>query len=185
VDIMTAILTIRSVRQYRDEPIDGSILARIVEAGRWSGSAKNTQPWQYILVQHRETLVSLSTCGSYASHLRDAACALVVVTPAAARAEFDAGRTIQNMLLAAWADGVGSCVVSLPQEARVRELLGIPDDYKVQQSIALGYPLDGVTPMVEGRPLKDVLASLGRKPVEALLHRERWGGQAPDEVEAS
>ncbi|MFO7166920.1 MAG: nitroreductase family protein [Chloroflexota bacterium] len=179
MDVATAIRTLRSVRQYRDAPVDDATITRILEAGRWAGSAKNTQPWRYILIKRRDTLARLSACGSYASHLRDAAFAIVVVTPAAARAEFDAGRTVQNMLLAAWAEGIGSCVVSLPREAEVREILGLPDEYKVQQSVAFGYPAENVVPTVEGRPLKEVLASLGRKPLRELVHYEAWGGAAP------
>jgi nitroreductase len=175
MDVMTAIRTLRSVRQYRDEPVEDAILTRILEAGRWAGSAKNTQPWQYLLVKDRATLTQLATCGSYASHLRDAACAIIVVTPVAARAAFDSGRTIQNMLLAAWAEGVGSCIVSLPREADVKQILGIPESYTVQQAIALGYPLPGAVPMVEGKPLEEVLASLGRKPLQDLVHHESWG----------
>jgi nitroreductase len=180
MDIHTAIKTLRSVRQYRDAPVDDAIITRIIDAGRWAGSAKNTQAWRYILVKRRDTLAKLTAHGSYASHLRDAAFAIIVVTPSAARAEFDAGRTIQNMLLAAWADGVGSCVVSLPQEAAVKHLLGIPDHYNVQQAIAFGYPERGVVPTVEGKLLKDVLASLGRKPISELVHQETWGGQDAD-----
>ncbi|MBI5878302.1 MAG: nitroreductase family protein [Chloroflexi bacterium] len=177
MDTYTAIKTLRSVRQYRDAPVDDAVITRIIDAGRWAGSGKNTQPWRYILIKRRDTLAELSTYGSYASHLRDAVFAIVVVTPLAARAEFDAGRTIQNMLLAAWADGVGSCIVSLTQEAAVKRRLGIPDHYKVQQAIAFGYPAHDVAPTVEGKPLKDVLASLGRKPISELVHEETWGGQ--------
>ncbi|MCX6046605.1 MAG: nitroreductase family protein [Chloroflexi bacterium] len=179
MDIYAALKTVRSVRQYRDEPVDDAIINRIIEAGRWAGSAKNTQPWQYILVKRRETLAQLSTYGGYASHLRNAAFAILVITEEAARAEFDAGRTIQNMLLAAWADGVGSCVVSLGQDSGVKPLLGIPDQYKVQQAVAFGYPAPNVVPTVEGKPLKEVLAALGRKPLNELLHTETWQGRAP------
>ena len=179
MDVTNAIRTLRSVRQYRDEPIDDAVITRILEAGRWSGSAKNTQPWRYLLVKERATLAELASCGSYASHLRDAACAIVVVSPARARAAFDAGRTIQNMLLAAWDAGVGSCIVSLPREDAVKRLLGIPDEYQIQQAIALGYPMPGVVPMVEGKPLDQVLASLGRKPLSELVYAESWGQTLP------
>ena len=54
-------------------------MTRILEAGRWAGSAKNTQPWRFIVVRNRETLNRLSGCGNYASHLREAPLAIVVV----------------------------------------------------------------------------------------------------------
>lgn len=176
MDINTAIKTLRSVRQYRDAPVDDAVIGQIIEAGRWAGSAKNTQPWRYIIIKRRDTLAKLAAYGTYASHLRDAAFGIVVVTSSGTRADFDAGRTIQNMLLAAWADGVGSCVVSLSQEAAVKQVLSIPDHYKVQQAIAFGFPEQGVVPSIEGQPLKDVLAQLGREPISELVHQETWDG---------
>ncbi len=177
MDTYTAITTLRAVRQYRDAPVDDAIITRILEAGRWAGSAKNRQPWQYILVKRRDTLTRLATCGRYASHLREAAFAIIVVTELPARAEFDIGRTIQNMLLAAWADGVGSCIASLSHEDQAKQILSIPDNYKLQQAVAFGYPQRDVAPTIEGKPLQDVLASLGRKPLSEILHRETWEGQ--------
>ncbi len=176
MDIYHAIKMLRAVRQYRDEPVDDAIITRILEAGRWAGSAKNTQPWQYILVKRRDILTRLAMCGRYASHLREAAFAIIVVTELSARAEFDIGRTIQNMLLAAWADGVGSCIASMSHEAEAKQILGIPDNYKLQQAIAFGYPRRDVSPTIEGKPLQDILASLGRKPLSELVHRETWEG---------
>lgn len=56
MDAYTAITTLRAIRQYRDAQVDDAIITRILEAGRWAGSAKNTQPWHYILVTRRDTL---------------------------------------------------------------------------------------------------------------------------------
>src|SRR5574340_1573147 len=108
MDIFQAIKTLRAVRQYTDQPIGDECLGRILEAGRWAGSAKNTQPWRFIVVRNRETLARLSACGNYASHLRDAALAIVVVTEPSFRGDFDSGRAVENMMLSAWGDGIGS-----------------------------------------------------------------------------
>ena len=178
MDIYKAIKTMRAVRQYTDAPVADAVLARILEAGRWSGSAKNVQPWKFIVVHDRDMLNRLAGCGSFASHLRDAACAIVVVSEPTPRADFDSGRAIQNMMLAAWGDGVGSCVASMHREADAKKLLDIPDNLKLQQVIAFGYPRPDVVPMLEGKPLKDVLASTGRKPLSGMVYYERWGGRA-------
>lgn len=174
MSIVDTIKRVRSVRQYADRPVDEAVILRILDAGRWAGSAKNTQPWRYLLVQERATLERLASCGQYASHVAQAAFAVVVVMPGGGFADFDAGRTIQNMLIAAWAEGVGSCVVTLSDEARVREILGVPENYQVRHCVTFGYALEGVEPQVEGQPLRRVLANMGRKPLETLLHRERW-----------
>ncbi len=174
MDIYRAIKTMRAVRQYTDQSVGEEIITRILEAGRWSGSSKNTQPWQFIVVKNRETLSRLAECGRFSSHLRDAAFAIIIVTEPTARADFDSGRAIQNMMLAAWNDGVGSCIASMHQETEAKKILGIPENLKLQQSIAFGYPRLNVTPTIEGKPLSDVLAALGRKPLDEIVHRERW-----------
>jgi nitroreductase len=174
MDVYRAIKTLRAVRQYTDQGVGDEIIMRILEAGRWSGSSKNTQPWQFIVVKHRDTLNQLAGCGRFSSHLRDAACAIVIVTEPTPRADFDSGRAIQNMMLAAWHDGVGSCIASMHLESEAKKILGIPENLKLQQSIAFGYPRPNVMPTIEGKPLPDVLAALGRKPLDEIAHREKW-----------
>ena len=144
-----------------------------MQAARWTGSAKNTQPWQFMVVRERQSLEQLATCGAYASHLNGAAAGILVVTPAG-QAAFDAGRVTQSMMLAAWIDGVGSCIASLQDEGKVRSLLGIPPDFQAHTAISFGYPQPDAPQMIEGKPIKDVLASLGRRPLSELVHWEKW-----------
>ena len=174
MDTFRAIKTLRAVRQYTDQPIDDAIITRILDAGRWAGSSKNTQPWQFVVVKERETLNRLAACGTFASHLREAAFAIVIVTETMPRADFDSGRAIQNMMLAAWGDAVGSCIASMHREADAKKIVGVPERLKLQQAIAFGYPRPDVTPTIEGKPLKDVLAKLGRSPLAEIVHHERW-----------
>ena len=174
MDVYRAIKTMRAVRQYTDQSVADEIIARILEAGRWAGSSKNTQPWQFIVVKNRETLNHLAECGRFSSHLRDAACVIVIVTEPTPRADFDSGRAIENMMLAAWGDSVGSCIASMHREADAKKILGIPENLKLQQAIAFGYPRLNVTPTIEGKPLPDVLAQMGRRSLDEIVHRERW-----------
>jgi nitroreductase len=167
MDILNFVKRVRSVRQYQDKPVEEQTILRILEAGRWSGSAKNVQPWRYILVQDKARLKRLSECGRFATHMPDAAFVVVVAMPEGSFADFDAGRTIQNMLIAAWGEGVGSCVVTLHDEAQVREVLGIPEGYTVRHTVTFGYPPEG--------PLQPAnLPNRGRKPIEEILFREGW-----------
>ena len=106
MNIYQTIKTMRAVRQYTDQPVGDELITRILEAGRWTGSAKNVQPWKFIVVKDRETLNRLAGCGNYASHLRQAPCAIVVVTEGIGRGDFDSGRAVQNMMLAAWGEGL-------------------------------------------------------------------------------
>lgn len=164
----------RAVRRFAARPLPQDAVHRILEAGRWAGSAKNRQPWHFIVIEDQATRDRLAACGRYASHLREAALAVVVVTESGGYADLDAGRCSQNMMLAAWAEGIGSCIASLHDEARAREALGLPASLKLQLAMSFGYPASGPDTTIEGLPKAQVLASLGRKPLRQLLHHNRW-----------
>jgi nitroreductase len=174
VDLFKTIITQRAVRHFLDRPLPDDALERILQAGRWAGSAKNTQPWQFIVVRTRETLNQLATCGQYASHLRGAAVAIVLVIQPGRRAGFDAGRAAQNMMLAAWAEGVGSCLASLHDEDCARAVLGVPQNWTIETAISFGYPDPAAAPTIEGRPREKILAGLGRRPLSEIVHWEKW-----------
>jgi nitroreductase len=173
MDPYRTILSLRSVRHFSGQPLPDGAIQRILQAARWTGSAKNTQPWQFVVVREREMLKALSLCGRFASHLSGAALGIVLATPPGF-ALFDAGRVSQNMMLAAWADGVVSCIASLQDEARARELLGIPDALQAYTAISFGYPQPDDPHTIEGQPMKAVLASVGRRPLNEMVHWEKW-----------
>src|SRR5688572_15176588 len=102
----------RSVRRYASKAIPDGVLLDIVETARWTGSAKNVQPWEIVVVCHRPTLQELSRRGPYAEHVAGAA-ALIVLVMAEARWAFDCGRLAERVQLAAWAHGVGSCIATI------------------------------------------------------------------------
>jgi len=90
------------------------------------------------------------------------------------RAQFDAGRTAQNMMLAAWSLGIGSCPNTPSDEAAMRERLEIPAEMSISTVLSLGYPAQG-----EPRPHADAdpaakLTRINRLPLAELLHRETF-----------
>ena len=167
------LISLRAVRHFTSQPVPDEVLERILEAARWTGSAKNSQPWQFVVVRNRATLQQLSAFGKYASHLGGASLGVVLVIPPG-YALFDAGRTTQNMMLAAWNDGVGSCIATLSEENKVRALLGIPDGFQAQTAISFGYPMPDAPRTIEGLPREQVLVSTGRRALGELVHWEHW-----------
>lgn len=174
MDPYQTILRLRSIRQFLDRPLPEESLSRILEAGRWCGSAKNSQPWRFVVVRDRDTLIQLSACGRYASHLKGAAANVVIVTQPGRSGIFDAGRAAQNMMLAAWAEGIGSCIATFHDESCARAILGIPAGWEIQTSISFGYPDRSAPPTIEGQPRERILAMLGRKPLDELVRWEKW-----------
>jgi nitroreductase len=138
------IKSLRSVRLFSEREVPGDVLLDILDTGRWTGSAKNTQPWDLIVVKNRQSLAALAKCGRYAGHLATATLAIAL----AMRGDdvstlMDEGRLMQNLMLGAWAHGVGSCIASIypaDNEQRARELLGIPLGRHLRTMLSIGYP---------------------------------------------
>jgi nitroreductase len=166
-----AIRARRNVREFTDEQIPEDDLVRIVEAGRRAPSSRNWQPWDFVLVTDRETLEGLSHVWRGAGHVAGAAAAVVIVSPlpddhdAAETIAYDVGQATMAMMIAAADVGIGTGHSSVQDQELARSLLGIPDDRFVPYLFSVGYPAD--------RPLRP-LRRPNRRPLEEVLHRERW-----------
>ena len=169
------IKSLRAVRQFSDQDIPEDVVRDILDTGRWTGSAKNTQPWDLVVVRNRETLKALAKCGQFAGHLAGAKLAIALVMRGDdAWTGMDEGRLMQNLMLAAWAHGVGSCIGSIFPEGnqrRARELLGIPENRYVRTMLSMGYP---ASPEALRLPPNAGIPR-GRRPLDDLVSRERFG----------
>jgi nitroreductase len=173
MEVTEAIKTNRSVREFSDQPVSRDDITRIVDAGRRSGSAKNRQPWQFVVVTERATLQALSACGPWCGHLAGAAFGVVLVVeslhePPTLTTPFDLGRASQNMILAGWEIGVMSCMATIYEPDKAREALGIPLHMDVPWAISFGYPRPEADPR-QRPPRRE-----GRQPFDAVVHWEQW-----------
>ena len=164
MDVFETVRTLLAVRQYQEQPVPADVVRRIVEAGRLTGSSQNRQPWHFIVVEGRDTLRQLGTLARTGSYIAGAPLAIVVVINKTPPAVSDASRAIQSMMLAAWADGVGSNWVGPGGLNRVKPLLGVPDELEVAAILPFGYPARAI-----GKGKKQ------RKPLAEVAHRERFG----------
>jgi nitroreductase len=165
MDAYRAAIDKRDQRGFSDRPIPDDILRRILQAGRMTGSSKNAEPNRFVVVRDRERLAALGATSAFGRWMARAAAAVVIVQTR--EHQFDAGRAAQNMMLAAWNEGIGSCPAHLP-EAELAALLGIPGDLVVNRVIGFGYvpPERAAPPASVARP---------RRPLAELVHWERWG----------
>lgn len=177
-DQLMFLRSLRAVRRYADRPIERRVHEAVLEVARWTGSGKNRQPWEVVVVEKRSTLQELSRLGRFASHLTGAAAAYVLVMDSA-EDQFDEGRLAQNLMLAAWAYGIGSCMATFSTEEDVqrgRELMSIPEDRWFRHSVALGLPADDAA-LRRARGAADPLAGVvpvGRKSFDSMVHWERY-----------
>ena len=168
------IRSLRAVRQFSDREIPRDVLQDILEVGRWTGSSKNTQPWDLIVVRDRETLTGLSKCGDFAGHLSGATLGIALVMHGNDLWTcMDEGRLMQNLMLSAWAHAVGSCIASIypRHEQRARELLAIPTTLYIRTVLSIGYPAG---PHALRLPAGARIRR-GRRPLDELVHSDRFG----------
>jgi nitroreductase len=174
-DTTQFIKSLRAVRRFAADPIPDEVLHDILEVARWTGSSKNTQPWRLIVVREKATLQVLAACGPYAGHIAGANAAIVLVMENGNQ-RFDEGRVANNIMLGAWAHGIGSCIGSIYPEAntaRAKDLLGVPRQRWLHTAISLGYPADSdaLRLSADRRGLSDV--PIGRIPLAEFVSCER------------
>jgi nitroreductase len=159
VDPYLAIASKRDERAYASTPVPGEVRGRILDAGRLSGSSQNRQRWEFVLVSGaaRERLAE----AVYApDNIRGAALVVAIVGEAGG---IDVGRCAQNMMLAAWGDGVASCPNGVRDPDAAAEICG----GEVRTILSFGYP--GRPRDVAGRGAEDWSARANRKPLSELV----------------
>ncbi len=174
MQVEEAVRGLRVVRRLRPEPLTDADTLAILEAARRTGSSKNLQRWWFIVVRERDLLGRLAAVGPFADHLAGGGTAIALLTPDPAAADsphsvmWDLGRAAQNMVLVAWARGIGSVPATVYEHPLCRELLGYPADVHCEYILNFGYPRSSES---MHRPLR----SGGRKPLAEVVFHERWG----------
>ena len=146
MSLFDVILSRRSIRSYENKEIPQEILNQILEAGRQAPSAANRQPFRFVVVTDSEAKNEFSK-SLFGKHIKNAP--LVIVGCANEKsvltgkwAVVDTTIALQNIVLAAWAFGIGSCWIGSFSEEKVKGLLEIPNNWKVVALLTLGYPAE-------------------------------------------
>jgi nitroreductase len=166
-----AISARRNVRQYTSQPVSEDDLNRIAEAGWRAPSAKNRQPWDFVIVTDRDQLRELSTVWQGAGHIAAAPAAIAIVVPEPPDQRrlvtdtYDIGQATMAMMIAATDLGIGTGHSSVGDQDKARAILGVPDDHQVAFLLGVGYPAD--------RPLTPVRKP-NRRPFAEVVHHGRW-----------
>ena len=164
MDVYQCIRTRVATKSFTPDPIPESIIKKILRAGRWAPSQRNRQPWHLIVIQDPQALRQLGSLTSSGSYIAEAPLAIAVVMENARMPQFDAGRLIENMLLVAWGDGIGTSFVGGFDHQKVKELLGVPETMEFITVMPFGYPTEAAKS-----------SGKRRKPLEEITHKERFG----------
>jgi len=150
MSLIDSILSRRSIRKYEPRDIPEDILRQILEVGRQAPSAVNRQPIRFVIVNDHEIAKEFSS-DLFNRFIKDApavivGCADVNSLLTGKWAVVDATIAMQNMVIAAWTLGVGSCWIGAFNEKKVKEALKVPDKWRVVALITLGYPAEQPKP---------------------------------------
>ena len=141
----------RSIRRFKTKPLQEDQLLKLVDAARLAPSGANIQPCEFIIITDSELAKSLFPLLKWAAYIspdgdppkneRPLAYIIVLIDLSKKKkGEVDAAAAIQNILLAAWGEGIGSCWLGSINRKMIKKLLYIPHNLEVNSVIALGYP---------------------------------------------
>lgn len=164
MQVFEAVKTLLAIRQYEDKPVSKESVQRILEAARLTASSKNTQQWDFVVIQDKKTLQQLGELARTGPYIAGAPLAIAVVVPERSIGYVDGARAVQDMMLVAWEDGIGSNWVGNVNTEEIKSLLNVPEDHMVLTIVPFGYPVRDVG---EGKKQ--------RKPLSEIAHAERFG----------
>ncbi len=165
MDTFECIRTRRTTRTFLPQEIPANTMHRILEAGRLTPSARNRQPWHLIAIRDQALLQRLAPLCTTGQFIEQARFAVAIVTDPTNRwHEIDGARAVQNMELAGWNDGVGTCWIGSLERDKIKELLDIPPQLHLLTILPFGYPTE-----------PDAPRRRTKKRPEEVFHWERFG----------
>ncbi len=150
--IYEAAISRRSIRRFKDMPISREILGRCVDAARLAPSASNLQPLEYVVIDDAQLLPQVFSTLKWAAYISPAGNPPQGKRPKAyiiilrnrdigvSSSVYDVGAAMENIILVAMEEGLGSCPVASVDRDKLRQTLDIPGVYEIPLVMALGYP---------------------------------------------
>lgn len=156
MDVFEAVKGRRSVRRYKTDVVPKELIEKMLDAARWAPSGGNIQPWKFIVISDRNLLELIRKVSP--GYLGEAPLAILVCSDKEKAYRIggtlgrdylsvaDCAMAVENMLLAAYALGLGTCVVKSFSRVAVKEMLEIPEDIEPELLVIIGYPAQTPTP---------------------------------------
>lgn len=180
--LVTALKPIRRVsqiRQYGPDAVPDDVIGQLLELARWTGSSRNSQPWQFVVVRDRDTLRTIASLRPNINWAASAPVGIAIVLDGAdtMSESYDEGRVTERLLTGATMLGYGGGVAwfgESEQQNAAKRALGIPEAKTSRQIVMIGTPISKDDPRPYG-------PARGRKPLSEIAHYERWGNHRPSE----
>ncbi len=159
MEFFEAVRNRKSVREYSDKEVKKELIEKIVDAGRLAATARNEQPWEFIVTSDKKTLKKICGMCPNGPFIKDASYLVAVFSKDTKYYLEDCSAATQNMLLAIEALGLGGCWVAGDKKdyaENIRKIFNAPDGYKLVSMITVGYPKKEKKPHAK-RSIKEVL----------------------------
>ena len=146
--VYEAIKNRRSIRKYEDKPVEKATVEKLLRAAMQAPSAGNQQPWEFIVIENKETLAQMANVSPYATPLKNAAVSIIVLVNKDSLRfpsywQQDLAAATQNLLLEAAELGLGAVWLGIaPEEDRMqflKELFQLPQGVEAFAALAIGY----------------------------------------------
>ncbi|HET9662083.1 MAG TPA: nitroreductase family protein [Thermomicrobiales bacterium] len=162
---------VRQSRIYLDKPVAKDDLDTLLEVAQWTGSARNTQPWHFVVVTDKETLGKLAALRSNIDWVANVPLAIALVFDGkdTVLESFDEGRIYERLAIGARLLGLGAGTAWFlgdAEEKKAKELLGVPQERTMHSMVALGY-VDAGANQMPGRNY------VGRKPLDEIVSYDK------------
>ncbi|MFH1889128.1 MAG: nitroreductase family protein [Candidatus Omnitrophota bacterium] len=149
----------RSVRKFNSTPLPSNLIEELVDCARMAPTARNVQPWEFVIVTKKETLGEIGSLAENGSFIREAACCIAIFCQDTKYYLEDGSAATVNILTAAHDIGLGSCWVAgdkKPYTEKVAQMLKVPAGFRLVSLIALGYSNEKAL-LPSKRPLKEII----------------------------
>ena len=189
-EVYELILKRRTIRSFRQKKIPLTLLKKLVNAGRLAPSGANLQPCEYVIVNHPTLLEKVFSTLKWAGYIvpagnppegkKPTAYIIVLINKEINKyGEKDAAAAMENMILAALEKGISSCWIGSIERKKLRKILGIPDKYKIESVLALGYPdeksvIEEFKSSIKYWKDKQGVLHVPKKRMESIFHHNLW-----------
>lgn len=167
-ELLESLKTRRSIRRFKQQAIDNEIIEKILDVARFAPSARNSQPWVFIVVKDPSIKNALANIHQWARPLTNAPLGIAVACNKDLSPDsylLDCSNATIYIMLAAHAFGLGTVwIQTMRDNDKIREILGLPDNFFVVSLLAIGYPDEHPTP----KP---------RKPLSEILFYDKFGNK--------
>lgn len=154
MSVYEKVVSRRTIRQFKPQPVPKEILENLVNAGRLAPSGANLQPLEFVVIDDLSVAQQVFPCLKWAAYIsprgnprprQEPTAYVIILVNTEIRPqgfEWDVGAAMENMILTAWEAGVGSCWLLSIDRDGLRKILSVPDNYRIDSVLALGYPAE-------------------------------------------